>query len=80
MDLRKFFILGLVTIFSGCATYAGLNYDQLFGEAQVRERRADLTTEQSDQFLSQVKPIIDNRCVVCHACYDAPCQLKTEFS
>ena len=76
MDLRKFFILGLVTIFSGCATYAGLNYDQLFGEAQVRERRADLTTEQSDQFLIQVKPIIDNRCVVCHACYDAPCQLK----
>ncbi|OEF77052.1 9-hexadecenoic acid cis-trans isomerase, partial [Vibrio splendidus 1F-157] len=24
----------------------------------------------------EVKPIIDNRCVVCHACYDAPCQLK----
>jgi hypothetical protein len=23
-----------------------------------------------------VKPILDNRCVVCHACYDAPCQLQ----
>ena len=22
-----------------------------------------------------VKPIIDSKCVVCHACYDAPCQL-----
>ena len=23
-----------------------------------------------------VKPIFDSRCVICHACYDAPCQLK----
>lgn len=23
-----------------------------------------------------VRPILDNRCVVCHGCYDAPCQLK----
>ena len=27
-------------------------------------------------FWNDVKPIFDNRCVVCHACYDAPCQLK----
>lgn len=27
-------------------------------------------------FLRDVKPILDNRCVTCHACYDAPCQLK----
>ncbi len=24
----------------------------------------------------QVKPILEHRCVVCHGCYDAPCQLK----
>ncbi|CBL43614.1 Fatty acid cis/trans isomerase [gamma proteobacterium HdN1] len=24
----------------------------------------------------QVRPILDQRCVVCHACYDAPCQLN----
>ncbi len=24
----------------------------------------------------KVKPILQNRCVVCHGCYDAPCQLK----
>ncbi|ERB65222.1 9-hexadecenoic acid cis-trans isomerase [Vibrio coralliilyticus OCN008] len=66
----------MVTTFAGCATFAGLNYDQLFGEAQVRDRQVSLTTEHSDFFLSEVKPIIDNRCVVCHACYDAPCQLK----
>ena len=27
-------------------------------------------------FEQQVKPILERRCVVCHACYDAPCQLK----
>jgi len=26
-------------------------------------------------FEADVKPVLDNRCVVCHACYDAPCQL-----
>ena len=29
-------------------------------------------------FTRDIKPIIDNRCVVCHGCYDAPCQLKLE--
>jgi hypothetical protein len=27
-------------------------------------------------YRKQVEPILQNRCVVCHACYDAPCQLK----
>jgi len=27
-------------------------------------------------FSSDVKPILDARCVACHSCYDAPCQLK----
>lgn len=29
-------------------------------------------------YLTQVKPIVEGRCVVCHGCYDAPCQLKME--
>ena len=71
MKLRTFFMLAVVTLFAGCATYAGLNYDQLFGEQQVRERRVDTLTREGEFFLSEVKPIIDKRCVVCHACYDA---------
>lgn len=27
-------------------------------------------------YTRQVQPILERRCVVCHACYDAPCQLK----
>ena len=56
--------------------YAGLNFDELFGEPEVRDRQAPLVSAQAQHFINEVKPIIDNRCVVCHACYDAPCQLK----
>jgi hypothetical protein len=27
-------------------------------------------------YSKKVRPILDKRCVVCHGCYDAPCQLK----
>ncbi|UTJ06435.1 fatty acid cis/trans isomerase [Arcobacter roscoffensis] len=27
-------------------------------------------------FMKDIKPILDNRCVVCHSCYNSPCQLK----
>jgi hypothetical protein len=27
-------------------------------------------------YREQVQPILERRCVVCHGCYDAPCQLK----
>ncbi len=29
-----------------------------------------------DFYLDQVQPILDQRCVVCHSCYNSPCQLK----
>jgi len=31
-------------------------------------------------FEQQVRPILERRCVVCHGCYDAPCQLKLSSS
>ncbi|GAA3525511.1 fatty acid cis/trans isomerase [Zobellella aerophila] len=27
-------------------------------------------------YLTDIRPIFEHKCVVCHACYDAPCQLK----
>ena len=61
---------------TGCAVFAGLNFDSLYGEAQPQQRMVATTSTQAQHYINDVKPIIDNRCVVCHACYDAPCQLK----
>jgi len=33
------------------------------------------TTKQLD-YIKDVKPILDKRCVVCHSCYNSPCQAK----
>lgn len=30
------------------------------------------------EFHRDIKPIFENRCAVCHGCYDAPCQLKLD--
>ena len=30
----------------------------------------------SEPTSENVKEILDNRCVACHSCYNAPCQLK----
>lgn len=33
-------------------------------------------TTQTYSYTRDIKPILDQKCVACHACYDAPCQLK----
>jgi hypothetical protein len=33
-------------------------------------------TRQTIDYLADVKPILDKRCVVCHSCYNSPCQAK----
>ncbi|HHH45115.1 MAG TPA: isomerase [Gammaproteobacteria bacterium] len=32
--------------------------------------------EQPVDYRHRVKPVLERRCIVCHGCYDAPCQLK----
>jgi len=29
-------------------------------------------------YLSEVKPLLERRCTVCHSCYNSPCQLKLD--
>lgn len=78
--MRTFHYLLLFLFLSGCATLGVLEYDKHYGIAKVENRfqqntQADI---ESANFKNEVKPILDNRCVVCHGCYDAPCQLKME--
>ncbi|WP_115719265.1 fatty acid cis/trans isomerase [Gallaecimonas mangrovi] len=73
---RRWLWLALVILVAGCAVYTGMTLDQRYGKPEVQQRIAPPLSKDAKFYLSQVKPIIENRCVVCHACYDAPCQLK----
>ncbi|MBQ4858289.1 fatty acid cis/trans isomerase [Pseudoalteromonas sp. MMG007] len=75
--MKKILISPLVLIIlSGCAYLGNAHYDNVFGAEQTQERIVSHTTGAGADFLQNVKPVLDTRCVVCHGCYDAPCQLK----
>ncbi len=68
--------LSTILLISGCATIGTQQFEKRYGEAEPRERVVDQLPANRVDYWSQVKPVVENRCVVCHGCYDAPCQLK----
>ena len=73
---RRAVCAGLVLIISGCATFTAIDFEQKFGAAAPRERVVNAVKPGDQDYWQDVKPVLEQRCVVCHACYDAPCQLK----
>ena len=57
------FVLTTVILIAGCATKA------------VPPVAIHIPTREID-YLAEVKSLLDKRCVVCHSCYNSPCQLK----
>lgn len=51
---------------------------QLYGESSPKPRFLNQASTDAGlmSYHKDIKPILDARCVACHACYDAPCQLK----
>ncbi|MFK8080685.1 MAG: fatty acid cis/trans isomerase [Granulosicoccus sp.] len=50
--------------------------DGTYGTSQVEARARPVSKTLAADFLTNVRPVLEKRCVVCHACYDAACQLK----
>jgi hypothetical protein len=73
---RRFLALLLVAV-TGCATLTqDIELNQRYGQPDpARFDKPVLPTAEQPRW-ADVKPIIDRRCVVCHACYDGPCQVK----
>jgi hypothetical protein len=71
--LRPILLALLVVL--GCATYQHLRLVRRHGDAKVRDREITSLPAGAVDHATQVRPILEARCVVCHACYDAPCQL-----
>lgn len=59
------FISGLILTLSACKT-----------DNRTLPRKA--TEKQSFDYQQHIKPILETKCLACHACYDAPCQLKMQ--
>ena len=76
MKLKRIYSLGAVAFVTGCATLAANQLEQRYGESHPRERVVTELPPQTIDYWTTVKPIVEKRCVVCHACYDAQCQLK----
>ncbi len=67
MNLRAVLILLLLLCLAGCTGQQG---PETSGGAPPEAGSVD--------YLAKVKPILDARCVVCHSCYNSPCQLKLD--
>jgi hypothetical protein len=69
----------LLLALAGCATYfAAHRLDERYGKpdpARYDQPPAAVADSALDYRL-RAKDILDNRCVVCHGCNDAPCQLN----
>ncbi|MFK3864955.1 fatty acid cis/trans isomerase [Pseudoalteromonas rhizosphaerae] len=75
--MRKSFLLSaLIVVLSGCAYLGAAHYNELFGPEQTQQRMVEHNSGRGAEFLQHVQPVLESRCVVCHGCYDAPCQLK----
>jgi len=75
MVLRSVLVGMLLVAISGCSVYAKHNLEKKFGHTDPENRKPHLASSNID-YWRDIKPILDSRCVTCHSCYDAPCQLK----
>ncbi len=65
-------VLSSYSLLSNTTFYRNDAFHKLY-QRSVKNANLD-----KDLYAEQVRPIIDKRCVVCHSCTEAPCQLKLE--
>ena len=62
---------------AGCAVLTQDALDKRFGAADPsRFDHLPAVVAGGISYRDDVRPVLERRCVVCHGCYDAPCQLK----
>ena len=83
INTKFYSVLIVLFIISGCTTVYQTaqtpDFEALYGPSEPKQRTLAADTKLAKDAVSyhkDIKPILDTRCVACHACYDAPCQLK----
>ncbi|MFW2404903.1 MAG: fatty acid cis/trans isomerase, partial [Gammaproteobacteria bacterium] len=75
IDRRLAWIV-ITLVVGGCAAYTTAQFDKRYGNPAPRDRVVASVPAGDIDYWDDVKPVMEQRCIVCHACYDAPCQLK----
>lgn len=69
--------IALATVLLGGCTWVGLGQlEQMYGAPAPQQRLVAADTESGARYRDAVVPVLESRCVSCHACYEAPCQLN----
>jgi hypothetical protein len=74
--MRTLATLLLLSALAGCAVYYGFRLDERYGPSDPARYDRPSPAHATLDYWRDVKPVLDGRCVVCHGCYDAPCQLN----
>lgn len=75
--MKRLLALALLSLLVGCATLVGNKMLERFGTPDPARFDHPVSREgMAVSYSRDVRPILEQRCVVCHACYDAACQLK----
>lgn len=62
----------IMLLLSACSSEKSITADQ----AVVEYDLLYTLPKEPISYDGQIRPVLERRCVVCHGCYDAPCQLK----
>ncbi|MFV1982068.1 MAG: fatty acid cis/trans isomerase [Thiohalomonadales bacterium] len=77
--IHKFIIsLFLLLLIVSCST-ALKNYEELYGPSSPKNRvlsEQEVAKNTHISFTKEVRPVLVQRCAVCHSCNDAPCQIN----
>ncbi len=72
---RLLYLLLMTLFFAGCSLFIGVRLDKEYGRSAPQKRLLNTDRPRTVSYRDEVKPILESRCIVCHGCYDAPCQL-----
>jgi hypothetical protein len=73
--IRKTWIL-ILALLTGCTMIATQQLNERYGEPDPARYDVPLEPQDGMSYRDDIQPIFNRRCAVCHACYDAQCQLK----
>jgi hypothetical protein len=69
-------LMVLVALISAGGSLFAQQSDDRHGGSEPTRYDTPRSPRAHDVLYRDVAPILESRCVVCHGCYDAPCQLK----